>query len=470
MRRVLFIADGIVAKDVLENISSMFIAESSDYIIICKDESILPKTTPENFIFHFFDPTSFTKLQKSFTKDISEVFIVMKDREEIITTYENIRIIKKGIKITILDEFGLNIDDKGVAFINSTKILSGRIVDKLPNVPVVAQNVGLGVGEIMEVAIPFGSSFVYRSISSIQQKNWKIVAIYRSNALLIAKESFVIQPNDSLLIIGDPLVLRNIYKAIKRELGQFPAPFGNNIYLYLDMLNLDVESIYRHIDEAVVLNGKLKNKRLIIRIANPTNTKALDHIKKFEQKNISVNIDYFKRSFKEIIDNDAKKFGVGIVLVSSTLFSNKKNRKVLFDLGLPILKVGKETLNNIKSSIILLTSKKEMEKISPVVFDISSQLKLDITLYNFNPDNDDRRQILEHFENLSKIFTKNIDILSSDDENPIRWIKKREHYLQILPFSGEIIESEKWWFMSTDIDRMHFKLRDQHQLFVPVDG
>ncbi len=468
MRRVLFIAGGVVAKEVLESITSIFLAKSNDYIVIYNDDTILPSTMPENFTFHKFDPTSFSKMSNIFSTEVSEVFLILDNKEEIKAVYDNIRMLKKSIKISILDSFDMELKDKNLSIIDANKIQAGRVIDKLPNVPVTAQNLGLGIGEIMEVAIPFGSSFVYRSVGSIQQKNWKIVAIYRANSLLIAKESFVIQPNDSLLIIGDPLVLKNIYQAIKKELGQFPAPFGNNIYLYMDMKNLDAGNIYRHLDEAVTLNKKLKNKRLIIRIANPTNTKILDHVKQFERKDISVNIDYYQRTLKEIVDNDVKKFGVGLLIVSQKLFSRSANRKTLFDLGLPILKIGKKSLNEIQNSIVLLSNKKEIEKISPVVFDISSQLNLNIKLYDFNPDNDDRSLIVEHFENLSKIFTKKIEIISSEIENPIRWIKKNDEYLQIMPFSQEITISERWWFMSTDIERLYFKLKDEHQLFVPV--
>ena len=44
------------------------------------------------------------------------------------------------------------------------------MVEKLPNVPVLAQNIGLKQGEIMEIRIPFGSSYAYRYIGSIEQK------------------------------------------------------------------------------------------------------------------------------------------------------------------------------------------------------------------------------------------------------------------------------------------------------------
>lgn len=468
MRKVLIIADGIVAKEVLESITSIFVAKNNEYIVIYKSKSILPTKTPDNFTFLKFDATSFSKLYAIFTNNISEIFIIFEKSEEIDTIYQNIRKIRRSIKISILDYYGIGHDDKNLSIIDANKILSSRVVDKLPNVPVTAQNIGLGAGEIMEVAIPFGSSFVYRSIGSIAQKNWKIVGVYRSNSLILAKDSVVILPNDSLLILGDPLVLKNIYQAIKRELGQFPAPFGNNIYLYIDMLISSSANIYRNLDEALELHKRLKNKRLIIRVANPTNSDVLKHIKEFERKDISVNIDYFSKPFSKVIVDDKNRFGIGMVLVENRLFEDWRVRRGFYQLGLPLLKIGKESLNSIAKSVVLLSSKKEIEKISPVVFDISSQLELNIDLYDFNPDGDDRSEIVEHFENLSKIYVKELNIITTTNENPIRWLNRQNSYLQILPFTPEVAKPFRFWYLSTDLERLFFKLPDEHQLFVPV--
>ena len=57
-----------------------------------------------------------------------------------------------------------------VSIYKGIDVLANGMVERLPNVPVLAQNIGLKQGEIMEIKIPFGSSYAYRSIDSIEQK------------------------------------------------------------------------------------------------------------------------------------------------------------------------------------------------------------------------------------------------------------------------------------------------------------
>ena len=61
--------------------------------------------------------------------------------------------------------------------------------------------------EIMEIRVPFGSSYAYRYIGSIEQKEWKIFGLYRNRKLLNIKPSLVLKPNDVILLInGVPVV------------------------------------------------------------------------------------------------------------------------------------------------------------------------------------------------------------------------------------------------------------------------
>ena len=105
--------------------------------------------------------------------------------------------------------------------------------DQLPNVPLVAQNVGLGQGEIMEVHIPFGSSYAYRHIGSILQRKWKIAALYRDEKQILPTNATMIKPNDTLLILGKPLVLDGVYRTINKRMGLFPEPFGKEYLSFI---------------------------------------------------------------------------------------------------------------------------------------------------------------------------------------------------------------------------------------------
>ena len=60
MKKILIIADGILAKQFLEKVMETEAGENS-YTIVTYKEETLPKKRPENFKFFEFDPTSYEK-------------------------------------------------------------------------------------------------------------------------------------------------------------------------------------------------------------------------------------------------------------------------------------------------------------------------------------------------------------------------------------------------------------------------
>ena len=54
-----------------------------------------------------------------------------------------------------------------MTILNSDELLATHLYEHLPNVPVIAQNVGTASGEIMEVHVPFGSTYAFRHVGSI---------------------------------------------------------------------------------------------------------------------------------------------------------------------------------------------------------------------------------------------------------------------------------------------------------------
>ena len=247
---VLILADGIVAKHFLQRLAKSEFGDNLYHIVYTDDQ--LKEIVSENFIFYKFDPTSFVKLSSLLhTKTFKEAMILLANKIDTIASYENIRRILKNMTIVIFDRWNLNIEDRYAIFINANEVLASIMFDHLPNVPVLAQNIGLGKGEIMEVLVPFGSSYVYRHIGSIEQKRWKIAAIYRNNRLILPEPLIMILPNDLLLLIGEPEVLKQVYKMIKREVGQFPMPYGINSYLFIDMAKESTSSIKRNLLYAI---------------------------------------------------------------------------------------------------------------------------------------------------------------------------------------------------------------------------
>ncbi len=466
MKKILIISDSKIGHNFIQRAIDTFAKDNLYYVIHPNAEEF--KNAPASrFKFFEFDPTSLYKLSNVLKMEFVQVFIAMKSPTDVEHTIANIRVSKKQLRIITVDHWEMDLEKYNVVKINTTEILASHMFDYLPNVPVVAQNVGLGEGEIMDVLVPFGSSFVYRHIGVIEQKNWRIVGIYRGGKLVLPDDRKMIHPNDQLLLVGEPSVLNSVYRAIKREIGQFPQPFGTNLYLFIDMIKDESGEIGYLVDKAIAVHEKFNN-RLIIKVCNPSNLELLEKIKSRRSEQVVIDIDYQQSYIDDIVLNDVKQFDVGLIMVSSYMFAKDKMREILFDTNVPVLSLAKRSIEKIKDTVIVLNDNKDLEKISTTVFDFSSQMGYNIELLkNEVEESSEQDEIVEHYQNLSVIFSKNIHVNFHHD-NPIRKLSKRENFLQCLPFTEKILESRSSTLFSSDIEELYHRLSDYHQLFIPI--
>ncbi len=102
---------------------------------------------------------------------------------------------------------------------------------------------------------------------------------------------------------------------------------------------------------------------------------------------IILQIDYANKGFKEIIKEDSRKYNIGLLMLTLPMFKNKEAIKdVIFDLKIPIFKFGKESLRAVKNVGVVLNDSGNYEQISPIVFDVASQLKVKTKIFDFDPD------------------------------------------------------------------------------------
>ena len=471
MKKILIILDGVVAKTLLKRIIDANTIDNA-YDVIYMHDVILSEKKPANFTFYKFDPTSLSKLEMVLGKNIhTEAIIALNSKDEMINVVKNIRTKKRIMQINVLDYWGLEIEDSYVSIYKGIDVLANGMVERLPNIPVVAQNIGLRQGEIMEVRIPFGSSYAYRYIGSIEQREWKIFGVYRNEVLINVKPSLILKPNDLILIIGKPEVLMQVYNAIGKTQGQFPMPFGHNIYLYLDLFALSKYAFQKAIEEAKQLNKKLKIRNLIVKVTRPTNVESMAYIKKELNgiSNVELEIDYKDLGFKKILQNDAKRYDIGVIVLSYELLKFKDAMAELLNLKIPIFKVGHNEVSSTKETFVLLNDTRSYEQISPIIFDVSSQLKTKTKIFNMDPIGDEKRMgILDHFENLAKIFNQRLEI-ESKEKNPIRKFKQQENILHILPLKKAMFEKRYFFnFLYTDSDLLSFDMNSFNQLLIPI--
>lgn len=466
MKKILIISDGDVGEHFIQRVGETYTSENIYYVVQTKAKEHLD-VNPARFKFYEFDPTSLYKLSNLLKMEFIQVFIAMDNKNDIENTIKNIRTFKKQLRIIVLNKWQMHNEDANVVLVNSNELVASRLLDYLPNVPVIAQNVGIGEGEIMEVLVPFGSSFVYRHIGAIEQKSWRIVAIYRNRKLIMPSRRKMIQPNDLLVLVGEPSVLKSVYRAIKRELGQFPEPFGTNLLLYIDMSIVDHSTIQELVRRSVYAHKKFKHN-LIIKVVNPSDIKILQYIKDHRSMNIVINIDYDSINLKETFHKDIKLYHVGLVIVSKEMFGNCYVRKALYEAHVPVLKLANRRFSTLKDAALILSNNRDLEKVAATIFDISEQMNFNLEIYNYMSEHQDEKElVIEHYQNLSTIFSKTIKILE-EDENPIKTLKQKDDFIQLLPFTHKLTTRRIYSLFSTDSEKLYYKLDDYHQIFIPV--
>ncbi len=471
MKNILIFAEGKISDSFIDRLNQKRVGDHH-YIVMSVSEIQLPKKLQVSMDFIQADPTSYSKVRRVFRSyDISMVFILLNTLEDTGEALKNVRRIDEKLYVVILDLWNgfSKLEQNSTHIIDSNEILSNRLYNYLPGVPVVAQSIGLGEGEVMEVLVPFGSAFSYRHVGSINQVKWKIAAIYRNNKLILPTNATMIRPQDTLLMVGKPQVLSNIFRRIHDREGLFPEPFGKNLLLYIDM-DIDSERMIEYINEAKYLCDKLENRKLYVRVYNPGDFDKINLLRKFDSDNVDIMILYNENEFNvSIMEEVMRDKDIGLVFASmdsindDILFSIYDNNKLLYVFG-------DESIQNIEKSVILVTNEQDMEAISSFSFYVSETLKLKLCLCIYDPEASfaESDRIVEHYETLSHIFQYHIDI-DKKVTNPVRAISEMTKVLQIAPMKRNMKKGNFLSRFSTKVDD-HILRNDGHpKLLIPVD-
>ena len=138
---------------------------------------------------------------------------------------------------------------------------------------------------------------------------------------------------------------------------------------------------------------------------------------------------------------------------------------------LPSFKTGEWGFANLNNGVIVGGENEETEKESSVILDICSQLDLEVSLYDFDPNRQGHKSsIVDHFENLSRLFGKEVEIIQDDEKNPIISLQNRNDLLQFVPFSEKLLMRNMFTVFSTDLDKLSYKLSKSYQLFIPTSS
>lgn len=525
MKYVLIVGNGDVATHFTHKILSGY-SSNNFYIVLNSENSEIPKEYPGTFKFFACDYTSYFRLDSILGDfDISDAFIVLDDENEGKVVYEYLRKNYKNIRIIqsihALNEYydALKKRDSNLILITQTNAMASRLLLRMPNVPVIPRGFGLEQGEIMEIGIPSGSILAHRQISTIRQLKWRVVGIYRRNEFMLASQQLVILPGDTILVAGEPNSLKNLYTRIKSEMGQFPSPFGREMFLIIDMRLQRRDRILFDCHEAIFLHSHLKSTQLTIKVLHAGDFSVINEIQQLAKNDILVSIDYDNLNFTQLISNKIDK-KVGLIILGREIFNKRAFRKILWQSKIPVFRSGENALggefsedsknmaNNENVSLNIMGSKavkilnknenlktqkaqkdskqnttnvaysllviagdsKRNSDISTLIFDISKQLGLDVYVYDFEPDNHFNAEIDEEFSNLSRIFERPFYIEKNNSTNPIFYLQNlKTPILHFVPFVESITRSRFTSLFKTNFEGLAYNLDSNPQFYLPIN-
>lgn len=96
-----------------------------------------------------------------------------------------------------------------------------------------AINIGLGLGELLEVNILSASHLVDRKLKYLHPSRWAVSAIYRDGSLIVPSGNTMLKVGDRVVLVGDPKVLENVALILNRGVPQFPLQYGTDIVVPL---------------------------------------------------------------------------------------------------------------------------------------------------------------------------------------------------------------------------------------------
>jgi hypothetical protein len=472
MQNILILADSLPAEEFIKRIGQKRVGENHYCVVMphAREENERPLPHLE---MRFFDPTSTIKLRTLMqTHDFSVVFILLEHDEEGQACLEIVRSVDPGKQVVLLNHGSdvSTITERATHIVDTPSIIASRLYDQLPNVPLIAQNVGLSQGEIMEVLVPYGSSFAYRHVGSIAQVKWRIAALYREGKQILPTHATMIRPQDTLLILGKPQVLNNIYRRISKKEGRFPEPFGRYLYLILD-LQTEAQNALAYLRESIHLLDRIEEGKLFVRLLNPGDFTILSAIQAYDNERISIHVLYGEDTVSEVVLDDIMTFDIGMVLMTPRFFSHKEIADEMLAQKKLVLLFGDSPLYSVERSVVLASDEEEMESISSTLFYASETLDLKPCLCNYDPEGDfaSRQMIVEHYETLARIFQYLVTI-EEKTANPIRTLESMESVLHIVPFTQALQEEDLFKIFSTRIGDYLLDSTRHPKLLIPVES
>jgi Trk K+ transport system NAD-binding subunit len=215
---------------------------SKDFDLVCIDKNpeileTVRKLRGESTFTIEGDATSRLVLEKAGVNEADTVVITTTSQEVNIEVARVLcdhftvpRVIAVGITQKGIDEpEKLDVEVERIFAVSATG-LRNRLELKTKTV----HGIGLGKNEILEVEVHAHSRLAYKALASINPINWRVGIVYRDENLIVPRGETVLKPNDRVVILGDPPVLKTVAEMLSFRFEHFPLEYGDTIMAYVE--------------------------------------------------------------------------------------------------------------------------------------------------------------------------------------------------------------------------------------------
>ncbi|MDA3908212.1 MAG: potassium transporter TrkA, partial [Sulfurimonas sp.] len=125
MKKILIISDGTAGEHFIQRVIETYTSENIYYVVQLKDKEY-KDVNPARFKFYEFDPTSFYKLSNLLKMEFVQVVIAMDNQLDVENTIKNIKLVKKHLRVIVLNRWDMENEDPDVVLVNSNELLASR--------------------------------------------------------------------------------------------------------------------------------------------------------------------------------------------------------------------------------------------------------------------------------------------------------------------------------------------------------
>lgn len=178
------------------------------------------------------DPTSALVLERAGVSGTRVVVAALPDPEENLEVCRGARERLKVPAVLALVASSAAVEPYralGVETIDEAALIAVAVRNQVERASAVAQDVGLGRGELVEIALQPNSPVIGRRLRAFHPRGWAVAAVFRGDELLLPAPETVLRADDRLLLVGQPDRLAVIAEYLRVGRAHFPLPNGGTI-------------------------------------------------------------------------------------------------------------------------------------------------------------------------------------------------------------------------------------------------